>query len=71
MSWAESPFTSDYEGYGDLSELVRNLSKHLDAASAALDELVEHRIADIEHGAAARVARQLKRTQPAGKEQNQ
>jgi transcriptional regulator with XRE-family HTH domain len=62
---------TEYDGYDGVSKLVRDLSKHLDAASAALDELVEHHIANIEHRAAARVAKQLKRTRPAGKEQNQ
>jgi transcriptional regulator with XRE-family HTH domain len=59
----------EYEGYDSLARLVRGLSKHLDAANAVLDELIEPSIADIEQRAIEQVAKQLKRTRPAGKEQ--
>jgi hypothetical protein len=58
----------EYKGYDSRSKLVRDFSKHLDAASATLNELIEHRIADSEQKAIERVVKQLRKTPPAGKE---
>ncbi|WP_175611255.1 helix-turn-helix domain-containing protein [Mycobacterium sp. SP-6446] len=51
---------SDFERHDSLAKLGRDLFAHLDAASAVLDELVEHHIPDIEQRAAERVFKQLK-----------
>jgi transcriptional regulator with XRE-family HTH domain len=51
---------SDFERYDSLARLGRDLFAHLDAASAVVDELVEHHIPDIEQRAAQRVFEQLK-----------
>jgi hypothetical protein len=56
---------SDFDGYDTLCKLVSEVLSHLDAARAALDELVEESIADIEQRAVQRVAKQLKNAPPA------
>jgi transcriptional regulator with XRE-family HTH domain len=52
----------DFEGYDTLAGFVREVLRHLDAAGAALDEVVEQSIKDVDQRAVERVVRQLKNT---------
>ena len=54
----------DYVGNDNLAELVRGLSKHLDAADGVLGELVDHHFAYTKQRVAKSVARQLKSAAP-------